>query len=114
MIELFGGSYIIDLDNLQDYVYTKTDMVSTENKVEQYVNQDGDVTNQTITKTDVPVNKEFNTPKYEMVREFIMFIMDYSETIDETMGVKRGLMATSPGFKLAFNTLRQYNILKEI
>ena len=41
-------------------------------------------------------------------------ILTYNEEVDDAMGLERALVDTTIPFKVAFNTLLNYEILKEI
>ena len=59
--------------------------------------------------------REVNAAKYDLLRTMIEVILDVtdSDEIDDTLGADRGLEKGSLSFKIAFNTLYDYGILKE-
>ncbi len=54
-----------------------------------------------------------NAAKYEMLRLFLDVLLSTDEEIDEKMGYK-SLDNLSFPFKLSFNTLVEYKIIKEV
>jgi len=61
------------------------------------------------------LNQDFaiNAAKYEMLRLFLDVLLSTDEEIDEKMGYK-SLDNLSFPFKLSFNTLVEYKIIKEV
>tara|TARA_R110001583_G_scaffold113162_1_gene263551 strand:+ start:663 stop:929 length:267 start_codon:yes stop_codon:yes gene_type:complete len=53
-----------------------------------------------------------NAPKYEILRLMIDVLLTQHEEVDTEMGIY-GLNKASIPFKIAYNTLINYNILKE-
>lgn len=58
--------------------------------------------------------KEIDMTKYEMVRFMLEIVLGYNEELDDSLGVQRALDGLPISFKIAFNTLIRYGILKEI
>tara|TARA_R100001594_G_scaffold148432_2_gene203634 strand:+ start:304 stop:627 length:324 start_codon:yes stop_codon:yes gene_type:complete len=54
-----------------------------------------------------------NAPKYELIRLLLEIILSENESVDDSLGVRSLKNSTIP-FKLALNTLINYNIIKEI
>ena len=53
-----------------------------------------------------------NAPKYEILRLMVDVLLKQNEEVDTEMGIY-GLNKASIPFKIAYNTLINYNILKE-
>ena len=66
-------------------------------------------------KGEDELNQDFaiNAAKYEMLRLFLDVLLSTDEEIDEKMGYK-SLDNLSFPFKLSFNTLVEYKIIKEV
>lgn len=94
----FGGKdFIIDFDRLSELVKLQTTT---------YKNEDG------ITVEDES-GPHIDVTKYEMVREMIGTILNVNETIDDKLGMV-GLDSLPIPFKISYNTLLHYDILREI
>lgn len=87
MLKVLGEVYIIDLDTIQEV----------------------------ISLPDVSGTSEQNISivKYELIKSMIDVLMTENEDLDENLGTK-GQNNLSIPFKLAFNTLLAYEILKNI
>jgi hypothetical protein len=94
----FGGKdFIIDFDSLSDVVRLPPIKFKDEegNLIEDETGPSIDVT------------------KYEMIREMIGTILNTGEVIDDKLGVMALNQLPIP-FKISYNTLIHYDILKEI
>ena len=58
--------------------------------------------------------KEIDVSKYETLRLLVDIVMNHNEEIDESLGVERAMRKMPIPFKIAFNTLKYYQILKTI
>lgn len=107
MIDIFGSAYYIDLDVIDKMVTINNPMLKTK---KNKGNDDDDNTEENM--------KTIDGVKYEMISQFINVIMEPvitdEEDMDNTLGFDRNMDKMSIGFKLAFNTLYKYNILKEL
>ena len=54
-----------------------------------------------------------NAPKYEILRLMLEVVLNDNEVVDDSLGIRALRNSTIP-FKLTFNTLINYNIIKEI
>jgi len=72
---------------------------------------------ETISTHTFPKPREFNATKFEIIRHMLDVIMSpqmNNDIIDSKLGGDKLFENTSFGFKMAFNTLVKYKILKEI
>lgn len=117
MIEFGGSIYYIDVEALEDtikldYKVNKEDVV----EIKEVTNTDVKTGNQTheVTKKITERGREIDATKYDILRLMIEILMDGTEdTEDDSLGAERALDKTSLGYKIAFNTLLNYGILKE-
>lgn len=116
----FGGSvYFIDL-NAFDKLLTIDGLLDPKNVVETETtinyNDKDKVSEKTVTTRESEKNKEINIAAYETVRMLIEIVLTYSESdeVDDTLGAQRALQSSSLSFKIAFNTLLRYNIIREL
>jgi len=124
MIEFGGAYYIIDLDKFNELIIqdSKKDdkHTETETKTTYRTNVGAgpsdpmDVESTVVTTREFDKGQEINAPKYDVVRMCLEILFTYNETIDDTLGQDRAFKDTTIPFKVAFNTLINYGILKEI
>ncbi len=117
MIEFGGSIYYIDLDALEKTIkpvgVDPTDKV-TDREEKTYLDAEGKLTSSEIVEVTRERGREIDGAKYEMVRLLMEILMDGTEeTDDDTLGADRALEKTSLSYKIAFNTLYTYGILKE-
>jgi hypothetical protein len=90
MVELFGKSYYVDIDGI-------TEKCRTGNQIKE---EDGTETT------------EINIFKYEIIKMCLERVLNEFNETDEELGAF-AKNATSPSFKIAFNTLIKNEILIE-
>jgi hypothetical protein len=116
MIEFGGTFYYIDLNALDKALapigIKPNDVVKTN---EKKIIKDGE--NNIISIEEYESSslrgKEIDAAKFEVVRTMIEVILDYEDESDSSLGAERALDKTPLSYKLAFNTLYNYGILKE-
>jgi hypothetical protein len=116
ILEFGGIAYYLDFDGLENILKPDADLESgeieeTESKV-TYI-QGG------VEKTEMIVKKyhkgkEIDISKYETYRTLLEILLSYNEESDDTLGLERGLNSTPLPFKIAFNTLVKYKVLREL
>ncbi len=117
MIEFGGSIYYIDLDALEKAIKPKglepTDTI-VETETKSYYDANGAIISSEMTNVSRERGREIDGAKYEMIRLMMEILMDGTEeTDDDTLGADRALEKTSLSYKIAFNTLYTYGILKE-
>lgn len=117
MIEFGGTYYYIDLTAFDKAItplgYKISDEIKTREK-KNYLDKNGVITGSEEYETIHLRGKEIDTAKFDLLRTLIEVIIDYQgEEIDTTLGVDRVLEKSPLSFKIAFNTLYNYGILKE-
>lgn len=116
MLSVGGTEYMIDFDALGTLLTIQSEDDSKEMKevdIKEVWEKDEYIGKEVFTKT-YQKGTELDMTKYEMVRMLFEVVLTYDIEIDETLGVERGLEGASLPFKLAFNTLIEYGIIKEI
>lgn len=116
MIEFGGTIYFFDIDALDKAITSKvgkpTDKVSlTEHN--EVTNEEGKVVGTETTVTTSLRGKEIDGAKYDLLRMMVETLIDYDDESDTSMGAERALDKTPLSYKIAFNTLYNYGILKE-
>jgi len=116
MIEFGGVVYYIDIDALQKIVTPKgvkaTDIVKTKDS-KTVTNEEGKVVGTEVIESERERGADIEVVKYDTIRLLLETIIDNNDEIDDSMGADRALEKTSINFKLAFNTLYNYGIIKE-
>jgi hypothetical protein len=116
MIEFGGILYYIDLNAFDKAItpigYKPTDEIVTKDK-RVYKNELGEITATEEYETSVLRGKEIDASKYDILRVMIDVLLDYEDESDSSLGAERALSSTPLSYKLAFNTLYRYGIIKE-
>jgi len=117
MIEFGGIIYQLDLDALNEAIKIKgqnsKDIVERVEKT--YTNEKGEVTGGEILETFRGRFPLLDSNKYEIIRMLIDILMDdVDEEPDDSLGIERALSKKPVSYRIAFNTLKNYKILKEI
>jgi hypothetical protein len=111
MIEIFGEVYYIDFEIIDKFLISdpqfKQRMV-TETQITKILDEKGELMSTTEISNETQKPSEINGVRFEIIRAFIDDIS--GATTEE--GDKLSDMTV--GFKLAFNTLTAYQILKPI
>ena len=114
----FGGTvYMLDMEKLtkavsNDDITLSPETTDTVTKV--YLDGSGVETASEVLSTVRERGREIDSIKYDLIRTLIEVLLDGNEEADESLGVDRALDSAPLSFKLAFNTLTHYGILKEI
>lgn len=120
LIDIGGLVFTIDLESFTSLLAsTKFDSDGKEIKgieIETKTDYDseGNPLNTTVIHREYEKGAEIDGPKYDVLRMCLEILMTYNEEVDDKMGFENAMAKTSISFKMAFNTLLQYGILKEI
>ena len=98
-IDIVGSKMVIDLEEMMRFI-------KLEQESPKYENEE---TEEDKFKPELAIN----AAKYEMLRLLVDVLLSTNEEIDEKMGYK-SLDNLSFPFKLSFNTLVEYKIIKEV
>jgi hypothetical protein len=114
MIEFGGVEYYIDLDSFAETIELKqlkeTDVVT---EIKTTLDEKNKLIGTEKTEVTNERNREVDGTKYDLVRMMIEVLIDFNEEIDDSLGAERALAKTPLSFRLAFNTLYNYGVLKE-
>jgi hypothetical protein len=117
MIEFGGNIYYIDINAIEKVIkpvgIEPTDkIIEREEKV--ILDPNGTPVSTEITEVSRERGREIDGAKYDIIRMMLEIVMDGTEETDDTsLGAERALDKTSLSFKIAFNTLLTYGVLKE-
>lgn len=118
MVDIGGTVFIIDLDSYDGTVTIEDDGISsgktTEVETRTVYDNVGQPIETTVTSREYDKSKEIDAPRYDIVRMCVEILLSFNEELDDDLGIDRALAKTPISFKIAFNTLIEYGILKEI
>lgn len=117
MLEFGDSVFYIDLKAF-DKAITITDGknpedVNEETEQKTTLNENGDIVITEVLQRTSARTKEVDATKYDLLKTFIEYIIDYDGESDDTLGADRALAQSPLGYKIVFNTLLKENILKE-
>lgn len=115
MISFDGVNYYVDLSAIDkligDEVSLQARMV-TETEHKTFADAGGAVTgSETITK-NYEKSKEIDGAKYETINFLLQIVMSEPEPMDDTLGSERAFNSMPFNYKLAFNTLLKFGVIK--
>ena len=116
MIDIGGSVFTIDLNAFSTVLATKDESEGKSYEIETSTNYDGagQPIGTTVVSREFEKGKEIDGPKYDILRMCLEILFTYNEEVDDAMGLAKALESTSIPFKVAFNTLLDYGILKEV
>jgi hypothetical protein len=115
MIEFGGVIYYIDINAFDKAVTTPnkpTEKVKQSDK-KTVTNEEGNIVGTETVELIRERGKEIDAPKYDVLRMMLEVLIDYDDESDTSLGADRALDKTPLSYKLAFNTLINYGILRE-
>lgn len=115
MLKIGNKMYVLDLDALEKTISSKiTDDVYTENETFVDILEDGNLLPKTQRIFSKPKPREIDISKFEIIRDLLEIIYSYNEDADDSLGAERVLGKATIPFKIAFNTLEYYGIIKTL
>ena len=116
MLEIGGIEYTIDLDMLEKVITSKSNekKTITEKEFKQILDEKGELIGSESYTKEYERVREIDMAKYETIRTLFEVILTTNEEVDDDLGLERGLAKLPLPFKLSFNTLIEYGIIKEI
>lgn len=115
MLEIGGINYVIDIEALDKVITSKSknkNIVETET-IQHFDNNSNVISTEVRTKEFERV-REIDMAKYETIRTLLEIVITTNEEVDDDLGVERALNNLPLPFKLSFNTLLEYGIIREI
>lgn len=116
MIEFGGIFYYIDFKTLDRVLspdgFKPNDKV-TSTTITTNKDSDGNVISIEEVENSMLRGKEIDAAKFEVIRTMVEIVLTFDEEIDTSLGAERALNKTPLSFKIAFNTLLHYGIIKE-
>ncbi len=118
MIEFGGIIYQLDLEAFEEAIKIKGEDpkdIIIEKVIKTYTDENDKITGSEILETFRERGVDIDTTKYELLRMLVDVVMDdLDDEPDTTLGIDRALSKKPLSYRIAFNTLKNYNILKEI
>lgn len=115
MLEIGGVIYSVDLEALDKLITSKSKggdkVIETETR--ENLDPTGKIESTKVITKEYDRVREIDMAKYETVRILFEIVLSMQEEIDDNLGVERALGETSLPFKLSFNTLLRYGVIKE-
>ena len=117
ILEIGGVAFYIDFDSIESILTSKDDDLSakqveeTETKTTYIA---GGVEKTEVTVKQYHKGREVDLSRYDTYRMLIEILLTYNEEIDDTLGTEMALQDATIPFKIAFNTLVKYGVLKEL
>ena len=116
-LEFGGKNYFIDFENLDDFLWVDDlDREVSETEIIIRKNENDEVVNSEEIRRENINQKEINGVRYEIITGMIQTVLEHSagDDDDDLLGAKRALEKMPFAYKLAFNTLIKYEIIKEV
>jgi len=123
LIKIGGDNFILDFKAMNELISETGDIDKsmTGQEIEtKYIYESLDdtgiekLTSRHVTVREYDKGKEIDVSKYETLRMIIDIVMAQNEGIDDTLGVERAMKTMPISFKIAFNTLLYYKVLRKI
>lgn len=117
MIAFGGKMYYVDFDTLDVFITTQEggkDKTSKEVEIKEII-ENGVVIRTEKYQRITPQSKEIDAAKYDIVKTFIEYLIDFDggEDEDDSLGFERAMNQTPLGYRIVFNTLLNQGIIKE-
>jgi hypothetical protein len=116
MLEFGDSVFYIDLkafDKAITLIENNNKTVLTDTEKKTTLNENGQIVLVETYEKGTQQGKEIDAVKYDLLKTFIEYIIDYNDETDDTLGADRALSSMPLGYKIVFNTLLKENILKQ-
>jgi hypothetical protein len=117
VLEIAGVAYYIDFDNIEK-ILTSVDPDLEARNIEdietRVTNLNGGVEKTEIITKKYHKGREVDLSRYETYRMLIEILLTYNEETDDALGIEIAMQNAPLSFKIAFNTLVKYGILKQL
>jgi len=114
-LDFGGANYYIDFDELDEFLFVDIEGKEvSETEVRTIYTKDGEPNGNEVTVKTSINEKEINGVRYEIITGMIQAILDArdGDDDDDLLGAKIALEKAPLAYKLAFNTLMKYKIIK--
>jgi hypothetical protein len=117
MIKIGEKSYFIDFDAIEKLVTGSEDFQAgevTEKELIKNYNEIGAMTSFSEVEKTFHKDRQYDASKYDILVMMLQVVMSNQDEIDEGLGFERGLAKQPIPFKIAFNTLLYYKVLRNL
>lgn len=117
MLDIGSSIYVVDLEKLSELLSYDESLQSqtvTEIEVNEVRNEEGELVGTETTTKTYNKGKEIDASRYDLFRMFFEVLLTYNEEFDDTLGFDRAMQNATLPFKITFNTLLNYGVLKEV
>jgi hypothetical protein len=116
MLNIAGVNYVFNFNNLDDLLTleNKSPRKTEEVKIKEIYGKDNKLISKEVTTKIFDKPKEIDLTKYEIIKALIEIILTYNDDFDDALGFNRALNSAPLSFKISFNTLIEYGIIKEV
>lgn len=116
MLSIAGINYVFDfkkVDEVLSFNKSQTREVQ-EIKIKEFYDGENKLENKVILTKKYTKPKEIDLTRYEIIKVLIEILLSFDDDFDDALGLERALKSASLPFKISFNTLMEYGIIKEI
>ena len=116
MLSIAGMNYVFDfkkVDELSSFDKSQTREVE-EVKTKEIYDGKNKLQEKVVLTKKYHKPKEIDLTRYEIIKVLIEILLSYDNDFDDALGIDRALNSASLPFKISFNTLIEYGIIKEI
>jgi hypothetical protein len=117
MISFGGMNYFVDLEAVDEWLTGDEDLQAQEVKdveIKEFFDNTGQKTGSEKTTRIYHKGKEVDGAKFELINFMLQIVLGDMEPMDDTLGEERAFSDKSLSYKMAFNTLRKWGIIKAI
>lgn len=117
MIEFGGNYYYVDLEALDELIASDESLQAKELEdvdTIEYFDADGKLTKTKVVKKKYTKGKEVDGARYDIINFMLQVVLSPMEEMDDTLGAARALSNAPLNYKIAFNTLLEFGVLKMI
>jgi len=117
MIKIGGVSFYINFEGLDALISSDKSLEAqevSETSTKELFDESGKTVNKEITVRKYPKGKEIDGARYDCLGSLLEIILNGEAEIDDSLGIDRALNAMPLNWKIAFNTLTKYEILKSV
>jgi hypothetical protein len=117
LLEVAGVAYYIDFDNIEKMltsIDSDLEAKDIEDTITKTINTNGAIERVEIETRKYHKGREVDLSRYETYRTLLEIVLSYNDDSDDALGLEMSMKDAPISFKIAFNTLVKYGILKQL